>query len=138
MAEAELKHARLAMLAVAGWPMAELWNGGLAQGATNGRAPAVFNGGLFDTGAIFFVLTVFAGAGIVEANTLEKKGAFPGDLGFDPLYKFSEEGAYEQQKLRLAEIKNGRAAMLAITGFAVQEALWGTPVISQTPFFFGR
>jgi len=62
MAEAELKHARLAMLAVAGWPMAELWNGGLAQGATNGRAPAVFNGGLFDTGPIFFVLAVFAGA----------------------------------------------------------------------------
>ena len=47
-------------------------------------------------------------------------------------------GAGDAEALRLAEIKNGRAAMMAITGFAVQEFLWGSPVIQQTPFFFGR
>lgn len=26
--------------------------------------------------------------------------------------------------------------MLAITGYAFQEALWGTPVVDQTPIFF--
>ena len=36
------------------------------------------------------------------------------------------------------EVKNGRLAMMAITGMAVQEALWHTPVIAQTPWFFGR
>ena len=30
MREAEIKHSRLAMLAAAGWPLAELWHGGLA------------------------------------------------------------------------------------------------------------
>ena len=38
--------------------------------------------------------------------------------------------------LKEAEIKNGRAAMMAITGFAVQEFIWGTPVVAQTPLFF--
>ena len=28
-------------------------------------------------------------------------------------------------------------AVMAITGFAVQEAFYGTPVVEQTPFFFG-
>ena len=30
-----------------------------------------------------------------------------------------------------AEMWHGRVAMLAITGFAVQEAVWGTPVVEQ-------
>ena len=38
--------------------------------------------------------------------------------------------------LKLAEVKHGRAAMMGITGFAVQEFVWGTPVVQQTPFFF--
>jgi light-harvesting complex II chlorophyll a/b binding protein 4 len=36
-----------------------------------------------------------------------------------------------------AEMWHGRVAMLAITGFAVQEAVWGTPVVDQSPLFFG-
>ena len=36
--------------------------------------------------------------------------------------------------MQLAEIKNGRLAMMAITGMAVQEFVWGTPVIDQVPF----
>lgn len=36
-----------------------------------------------------------------------------------------------------AEMWHGRAAMMAITGFAVQEAVWGTPVVDQSPLFFG-
>ena len=49
MREAELKHARLAMIAAAGWPLSELVAGPLGGLlSTNGRAPAVFNGHLFD------------------------------------------------------------------------------------------
>lgn len=43
MRDAELKHARLAMLAAVGWPLAELINPWL--GASGGRAPSLFNGG---------------------------------------------------------------------------------------------
>ena len=35
-----------------------------------------------------------------------------------------------------SEVKHGGAAMMGITGFAVQEFFWGTPVVEQTPFFF--
>jgi light-harvesting complex II chlorophyll a/b binding protein 4 len=34
------------------------------------------------------------------------------------------------------EIKHGRLAMMAIVGFAVQEALYRTPVVAETPMFF--
>ena len=40
--------------------------------------------------------------------------------------------------MQLAELKNGRLAMMAITGMAVQETVWGIPIVDQTPFFFGR
>ena len=49
-----------------------------------------------------------------------------------------EEGAFRRRELRANELFNGRLAMLAITGFAVQEFVWGKPVIEQTPLFFGR
>ena len=38
--------------------------------------------------------------------------------------------------METAELKNGRLAMLAITGYAIQEAVYGTPVVDQTPIFF--
>ena len=34
------------------------------------------------------------------------------------------------------ESKHGRLAMLAVTGFAVQEFVYGKPVVEQTPQFF--
>ena len=55
MREAEIKHARLAMLAAAGWPLSEMLDGPLSSllGVPNalaagGRAPSLFNGGLFE------------------------------------------------------------------------------------------
>ena len=84
----------------------------------------------------------------------------PGDYGFDPLGIAGEQRPYgafpfdsflgkttpldgvryakDMDALKLAEIKNGRLAMMAITGMAVQEFVWGSPVVQQTPFFFGH
>lgn len=162
MREAEIKHARLAMLAAAGWPLAELFNGNWLRevAGTGGRAPALFNGHLDSVGPFLFLA---AGAtAYIEATTLDnvegltKSGYVAGDLGFDPLgYSTGTGLAAELPKevegkavpypnlgnkkaLLTSEIKHGRAAMLAITGFAVQEALWGIPVVEQTPWFFGR
>ena len=65
-----------------------------------------------------------------------------GDIGvlpplgvYDPLGLISKRN---MARYEVMEIKHGRAAMLAITGFAVQECLWGVPVVEQTPWFFGR
>lgn len=149
MREAELKHARLAMLAAAGWPLAELFNqllGGWALSETGGRAPSVLNGGLVPM-APFLVLAA-AGAAFLEMKKAEDvKQAWPGgmpaeyiagDYGFDPLDICGEEGAFFRRKMQASELFNGRLAMLAITGYAMQEFLYGTPVVEQTPFFFGN
>ena len=144
--EAEIKHGRLAMLAVIGWPLSELVNPMGALGFTNGRAPSLFNGGL-DAYAPFMLL-VAAGSIYAEMQNVAnvnqmwcdpeeyKKTYVPGDLKFDPL------GLAEKAPMDVAtaEIYNGRLAMLAITGFAVQEFVWGAPVVSLpiSGFFFGR
>ena len=91
-------------------------------------------------------------------GTLVMKSYVPGDCGFDPLNLYgwfsSNMGVMDQmnakadpeyafrlteyyrREMETAELKNGRLAMLGITGFAFQEALWGTPVVDQTPIFF--
>lgn len=146
MREAEVKHGRLAMLAAVGWPLAELINP-WALGATGGRAPSLFNGGLNDAPVALFLLLASAGASYAEAGSADnvfrtwlKEPAeyVPGDVGFDPLRLFKEEGATRQRHYLDSEIKHGRLAMLAITGFAVQEFVWGEAVVDQTPWFFGN
>ena len=69
---------------------------------------------------------------------LDEKNAVCGGFGFDPLglYNFFAPGDEGKRKMETAEIKNGRLAMLAITGMAIQEALLQKPVVEQTPFFF--
>ena len=60
-----------------------------------------------------------------------------GDLSFDPLGVIRSGDGNLARRWRTSEIINGRLAMLCITGFAVQEATWGKPVVEQTPLFFG-
>ena len=54
----------------------------------------------------------------------------PGNLGFDPLnlYPKDKEG---QDRMKLAEIKHGRVAMMAVTAFAFQEAISNMGVIDE-------
>ena len=183
MREAEVKHARLAMLAAAGWPLAELWHGGLCKifgaeyllDATQGRSLSVLNGGLGQVAPFLFLAAL--GASAVEWKTLDQvygltatgktmkpngqlvmKSYVPGDCGFDPLNLYGWHGANvgamaqmraeadpefafelaerSRREMETAEIKNGRLAMLAITGYAFQEFFWHTPVVDQTPIFF--
>merc|ERR1719146_386376 len=148
-----LKHGRLAMLAAAGWPLAELNNSSL-RFATNGRAPSLFNGHLLDYWPALFV--AFGGLAFLEVTTKDK--ITDGDFGFDPLGISSGKGPRnpgalgdkpidkipyvekfpgyryigDMEALKVAELKNGRAAMMAITGFAVSEFVWGKPVTELT------
>lgn len=143
MREAEIKHARLAMMAAIGWPVSEIIDGPLSKllgmpsvmDATNGRAPSLLNGHLFDGPQGGFLLLVALATAYLEANTLDnveglvKEDYVAGDLGFDPLGL----GA-KRSDMALAEIKHGRIAMLAIAGYVAQEAIYRTPVIAQYPF----
>ena len=144
MREAELKHVRLAMLAVIGWPLAELFDKPIADAAglptlltKSGESPSVLNGGLDRIDVVYWIACVLL-AGIVElenATQKETKGKayVIGDCG---LSGFLPSDAKSINELQTKELKNGRLAMMAILGFAVQEALYGKPIIDQTPFFF--
>jgi len=164
MREAEIKHSRLAMLAAAGWPMSELWHKNFADAlgldsilADADRAPSVLNGGLSNEWIIAAGVFSLVVGGLLEAKAFEaaKKDNYkPGDYGFDPLNVYSLRSSFALDKIaenltreqkiaaakkdmELCEIKHGRAAMLAMSGFAAQEFISGIPVVQQTPFFFG-
>ena len=128
--EAEIKHARLAMLAAFGWPVSEITNfGGLLTG--DGRAPSLLNGGLGNVNGIYWA-GVAALAVYWEGQGLDKKFGkqqdyLPGMLGFDPL------GA-DSPSMREAEITNGRVAMMAITFYALEEALTRSPIFPISLF----
>jgi len=145
MREAEIKHCRLAMLAVIGWPLAELFDKPIAETiglptllTKTGESPSVLNGGLDKIDAAYWI-AVAALAGIVElenskAQEENGKNYVPGDCGLSgSLLPKDTAKAFD---LQTKEIKNGRLAMMALLGFVVQEALYGKPVVEQTPFFF--
>jgi len=65
----------------------------------------------------------------------EGKNYITGDAGYDIL-GLMPEGSAAQKKRQEQEIKHGRISMMAILGFAIQEALYNVPVVNETPFFF--
>lgn len=142
--EAEIKHARLAMLAAAGWPLSELFDKKIAAVLgmaplldSSDRVPSLLNGGLGKVSPVYWIACVGLSAAIDAYGISRKNGKdyTPGDLGFDPfgLMPNDEEG---KKNMQLAEIKNGRLAMIAIVAFAVQEAVSKLGVIDETPLFF--
>jgi len=143
--EAEIKHARLAMLAAAGWPLSEIFDRKIASLIgmaplldSADRVPSVLNGGLGKVSPFYWIAFVGLTAAIDlygVSRSQNAAGYIPGDLGFDPLGVLpkDEDG---KKNMQLAEIKNGRLAMIAIVAFAVQEAVSKVGVVDETPFFF--
>jgi len=152
MQECELRHARLAMLAVAGWPLSEL----LAPSwmLQDGRAPSVLNG--VNPISFLGIVTALAAFSFLEYSTslrkvtgkklgdiheqdmsLVWKYGVAGDYNFDPanLYFSLGDDAAGRKGLRQLEITQGRYAMLGITYFAAWEALTGHPIVENNPLF---
>jgi len=141
---AEIKHARLAMLAAVAWPIQELENPVLAKllnlpnlvEETGGRSPSVLNGGLEQVSAAYWTAIMLL-AIVIENIGNDRWGGTvqPGDFGFDPLNLMPKDkvGA---NAMRERELTNGRLAMVAILGFVVQEFIKQSAVVDQTPFFF--
>lgn len=146
--EAEIKHARLAMLAAAGWPVSELYDKKIAAYLgmepvldAADRVPSVLNGGMDKISPVWWGFCVGLTAaidlyGVRRARSARPDpGYFPGNLGFDPLgfYPSDKEG---QKNMQLAEIKHGRTAMMAVLAFVLQEAISREGVVDETPLFF--
>lgn len=149
--EAEVKHGRLAMLATAGWLSSEELQASLASKmglpddlTPGGLAPSLVNGGLGNLPNWFLPGVVMVSAWIELVPKLQdnrevllkykpQTGRVPGDLSFDPLSLQSTFAAMgsSPEKLHNAEVKHGRAAMLGIFGFVIQEFITKVPVLSE-------
>ena len=117
---------------------------------SNDRVPSLLNGGLDNISPIFWGFCLGLSAAIdlrgvqnaryqTDYNDKQSDGSngvyLPGDYGFDPLglYPSEEEG---KKRMQLCEIKHGRLAMIAVTGFAFQEYVSKVGVVDETPVFF--
>jgi hypothetical protein len=130
----------------AGWPLSEIFDKKIANFLhlqplvdANDRVPSLLNGGLGKVSPIYWV-AVFLFAGLVDFTgtnraTFKAEGYFPGNLAFDPLGLYPENED-EQKAMQTAEIKHGRVAMIAVVGYAIQEFVFKTGVVDETPFFF--
>lgn len=151
MREAEIKHARLAMLAAVGWPLSELWHEKIADFfqldsilADGGKAPSILNGGLSSTyasGILSASIVVSAylenkslNTGEVFWNAKKSEDYIPGDYKFDPLNFYNVRG--NKKIMETAEIKHGRLAMIAIVTYVLEELITGLPVVQLTPNLF--
>ena len=142
--EAEVKHARLAMLAAAGWPLSEVFDKKIAAAigmepilGADDRVPSLLNGGLGKISPAYWVGCIGLAAMIDIFGTLrmksDNKEYLPGDFGLRLGYPANEDG---QKRMQLAEIKNGRLAMIAVFAFAIQEFVTKQGVVDETPLFF--
>jgi hypothetical protein len=132
--EAEMKHARLAMLAALGWPVAEKLNGPLSSALgqesllQNGLSPSILNGGLGSVSVIYW-LAALGLAVAAESIYLDKQlgvvkdvDYVPGMLNIDPL-------GLDGGATRNAEIWSGRVAMVAVVVYAIEESITKAPVL---------
>ena len=72
------------------------------------------------------------GDGQVGAPTMLADDKYlPGDLGFDPLGLYAGKSAEWKRDMQLKELNNGRLAMIAITGYAFNEAATKVSVIKS-------
>jgi len=154
MMEAEIRHSRLAMLAVIGWPLSELLAPDWMLRGSNHLAPSVLNG--FNPLSFLVTAAVFGGIGYLEYITalrpslsteLGKKHAedmkdvwqygVPGDYNFDPLNLYSMFGddAVGRKAVRELEVAHGRGAMIGISYFAFWEYVTGHPIVENNLLF---
>ena len=71
------------------------------------------------------------GDGQVGAPKMLDDKYLPGDLGFDPLGLYAGKSAEWKRDMQLKELNNGRLAMIAITGYAFNEAATKVSVIKS-------
>ena len=90
--------------------------------------------GLLQIVAFMAWLEVVANKGKYSMTDMFEDGRAPGDLGFDPL-KFGDNPA-TRERLEMAELKNGRLAMIAFSGMIHQTFVTGKPLFASLQEIF--
>ena len=125
MREAELKHSRVAMLAVAGILQVEIF--GPAPGCEAATAKCqmdafwqLWNSHPQYVAFGFIMITIIEMISGIAATTGRETGErAPGDFGLDPL-GFGKGDPAKFERLKAQEVANGRLAMLAAAGLLMQ------------------
>jgi Chlorophyll A-B binding protein len=131
MREAELKHSRVSMLAVAGWIATDL--GARFPFALYQNIPNSYSAHnvLVEQGTMAVLLLavglveIASGAILVQVSKGESDRA-AGDFGLDPPGLLKGKSLDYINNMKLKELNNGRIAMLAFGGIATQTALGST------------
>ena len=126
--ESEIKHGRICMLAFLGMLVQEFvhlpdaaFSNPVATEAF-GQVPA---GGLWQIFIFCGIAEFILHKGRVSYTDMFTDGAEPGKLGFNPMnLKISD-------RIRLAEIKNGRLAMCGVGGVIHSMFIYKTPIVAQ-------
>merc|ERR1712146_800630 len=102
----------------------------------DGREPSLLNGGLGEVSVVYWLaalgIAIYAESKSIDyqLGTGKRPDEYlPGMLGLDPL-------GMDSEAMRNAEILNGRISMVAITAFALEEAIFKAPVVDTTAVFF--
>merc|ERR1719453_1254155 len=130
--EAELKHGRICMLASTGYFLQEFASLPNYPGYSPNPVEAFSSvppEGLAQIVVFMGWLEVTANKGKYTMMNMFEEGRTPGDLGFDPL-KFGENKE-TRARLEMAELKNGRLAMLAFSGMIHQTFVTGKPLFAS-------
>jgi len=135
--EAELKHGRICMLASVGYLVQEFIGIPNYPGYSANPVEAVSAvppEGLLQIIVFMGWLEVTANKGKYSMTDMFEGGRAPGDLGFDPL-KFGDNPD-TRARLEMAELKNGRLAMLAFSGMIHQTFVTGKPLFASLQEIF--
>jgi len=129
--ELELKHGRICMVAAIGMIVPDLF--GRFGGYLSPSMDLKFSDVPCTIEAIYKVpmagwLQIFALAGAIEAKNV----AFPTNYGYPPFWgQINKLSAEEKSKKLLAEINNGRLAMVAMAAIVAQNGATGQSLVEQ-------
>ena len=133
--EVELKHARVAMLAAFGFPLAEQFHP-LFGGSIDVPSYVAFQETPLQAfwPLLFFVIgpfELYSVFSLKEPLTI-RADYESGDLGFDPL-GLKPEDEEEFREMQTKELNNGRLAMIAIAGQVIQELVTQQKLFEDYP-----
>uniref|UniRef100_A0A7S1TAP5 Uncharacterized protein n=1 Tax=Compsopogon caeruleus TaxID=31354 RepID=A0A7S1TAP5_9RHOD len=124
----EIKHGRICMLACLGWIVQELVQ---LPGAMHSETHAIAAIYKAPVEAWWQIIAFMSLCELATFKATYDSSSTPGAYGFDPMGL----GKSDFSRMQLAEIKNGRLAMMGFIGMLLQQLVTGQGVVEQLTNF---